>query len=216
MTDHDTQPGSTDHHDDDPIEAYCVRCKDMVEMEEPQAVWTRKGSPGTRGFCPICGTTVFRMGRTDAHQNLKQPRAIKVADGATSKRQSRPTKAIPATYINYADTDAVLAHQLADDLGNMGVHTWVPRAENGEIAWASGVNPALEDCTQMLVILSPAALQAAHVQEAWAFFRQHRKKIVVAQKADVEVPDDLRRAPRVSLADAYRSALRELVQALAE
>ncbi len=216
MIDKDILHDSAHAQDDEPNEAYCVRCKDKVEMEEPQPVWTRKGTPGTRGLCPICGTTVFRMGRTDAHQGLKKPRAIKVADGATAKRQSRPTKAVCATYVNYADADAVFAHRLSDDLGNMGVQTWVPYADNGEIAWAGGVNPALEDCTQMLVILSPAALDEARVQEAWQYFRQHRKKIVVAQTVAGAVPDDIRRAPRVSFTGAYPPALRELVQVLAE
>ncbi len=202
--------------DDDPLEAYCVKCKATVEMEDPQPVWTRKGAPGTRGFCPVCGTTVFRMGRTAAHQGLKRPRAVRVAEGATARRQGHPSRAVSATYVNYADADAVFAHTLADDLNNMGVHTWLPRAENGGIAWAGGIHPALEDCTQMLVILSAAAVDDGRVQKAWAYFRDKRKKIVVAHAAPVAVPDDLRRAPRVDLTGEYRPALRQLVQALAE
>ena len=68
----------------------------------------------------------------------------------------------------------------------------------------------------MVVVLSPDALTDEAVQEAWAFFRERRKPLVVAQTAAVDVPDDLRRASRVDFSGEYRPALRELVQALAE
>ncbi len=222
MTDFD----DTHDHDDedlDPVEAYCVRCRDTVEMEDPQPVWTRKGTPGTRGFCPVCGTTVFRMGRTDAHAALKKPSAVRVAvaDGEGKHPASRPARAVAATYIAHAAADAPFAHRLASDLNNMGIPTWLPRAENGDIAWAGGVHPALEDCRRLLVILSGALLDDAAARAAWTYFRAHRKPIVVAQVASAAVPDDLRRAPRVDFGGVgigadYRHALRALVQTLAE
>ena len=55
-----------EYHDEDdfePIEGYCVRCRESVEIEDPMPVWTRNGLPATRGECPICGGTVFRMGK---------------------------------------------------------------------------------------------------------------------------------------------------------
>ncbi len=209
-----------DLHDDDqdPIEAYCVRCRDKVEMEDPQPVWTRKGSPGTRGLCPLCGTVVFRMGRTDAHAALKKPGIVRaaVADGAGRQKPSRPVRAVAATYLAYADADAPFAHRLASDLNNLGVPTWLPHAENGDVAWASGVHPALEDCRQLLVILTPATAVDEAARDAWAYFRQQKKPISVALAAPMAVPDDLRRAPRVDFTGDYRRALRALVQSLAE
>ena len=205
-----------DDYDDDPIEAYCVRCRDTIEMEDPHAVWTRKGAPGTRGICPICGTTVFRMGRTDAHRALKKPGAVRVSEGAAQTRQALPTLAANATYIACADADAVFAHKLADDLNNMGIPAWVPRTGQEDVAWAGGVHPALNECTRLLVILSAAVLDDEPAATAWGYFRTQKKRIVVAQTAPVDVPDDLRRAPRVDFQADYRPALRQLVQALAE
>jgi hypothetical protein len=118
--------------------------------------------------------------------------------------------------VAYADPDAAFVHRLADDLGNMGVPTWLPRAIGENVAWAGGVHPALEDCTQILVILSPAALEDEHTLAAWSYFRDHRKRIVVAQRDSIAVPDDLRRAPRVDFRGEYRPALRQLVQVLGE
>ncbi|MEJ2758992.1 MAG: DUF5679 domain-containing protein, partial [Anaerolineales bacterium] len=42
-------------------------------MQDPKAEFTSSGAPGTRGTCPVCGTTMFRMGRTDAHEGLTPP-----------------------------------------------------------------------------------------------------------------------------------------------
>lgn len=55
------------------MEAYCVKCKEKREINEPQAVYTANGTPATRGLCPVCGTTLFRMGRTGAHDVLPAP-----------------------------------------------------------------------------------------------------------------------------------------------
>src|SRR5215831_16321251 len=91
--------------EDDPTEAFCVRCKHMVEMESPEPVWTSKGTPGTRGICPDCGTTVFRMGKTEAHDTLVRPAAVRVEGGVKIATSGGRKKAQPATYINYANAD---------------------------------------------------------------------------------------------------------------
>ncbi|RMF51118.1 MAG: type I DNA topoisomerase, partial [Anaerolineae bacterium] len=69
------------------MEAYCVKCKTKREIQSPQAVFTSTGTPGTRGTCPVCGTTLFRMGRTPAHEGLTppEPRPRK-----SRKRANRP------------------------------------------------------------------------------------------------------------------------------
>src|SRR5512143_3937851 len=55
------------------MEAYCVKCKTKREMVEPQAEYTASGTPGTRGKCPVCGTTMYKMGATPAHAGLPKP-----------------------------------------------------------------------------------------------------------------------------------------------
>ncbi len=55
------------------IEAYCVKCKAKRQMKDPQPVYTEGGRPGTRGKCPICGATMFRIGRTPAHATIPEP-----------------------------------------------------------------------------------------------------------------------------------------------
>jgi DNA topoisomerase-1 len=59
------------------LEAYCVKCKTKREMVDPKPEFTSNATPGTRGSCPVCGTTLFRMGRTPAHEGLTPPKKVK-------------------------------------------------------------------------------------------------------------------------------------------
>jgi DNA topoisomerase-1 len=52
------------------MQAYCLKCKAKREMQDPRPVFTANGSPATRGICPVCGTKMFKMGRTPAHEGL--------------------------------------------------------------------------------------------------------------------------------------------------
>ncbi len=77
----------------DPIQAYCVKCKTTRTMNDPQAVYTKTGTPGTRGVCPVCGTTLFRMGATEAHIGLPKPEPVAAAKPAkkAAKTASKTT-----------------------------------------------------------------------------------------------------------------------------
>ncbi len=55
------------------MEAYCVKCKQKREIKDPDATFTSSGTPATTGVCPVCGTRLFRMGRTEAHAGLTPP-----------------------------------------------------------------------------------------------------------------------------------------------
>jgi len=43
-------------------EAYCVKCKKKVEMQDGKESKTKKGTKIAKGKCPNCGITVCRMG----------------------------------------------------------------------------------------------------------------------------------------------------------
>ena len=55
------------------MEAYCMKCKTKREMLNPVADFNAKGSPVTIGTCPVCGTKLYKMGRTEAHEGLTPP-----------------------------------------------------------------------------------------------------------------------------------------------
>jgi len=58
------------------VMAYCVKCKEKREMKQPEAVYTANGTPGTSGTCPVCGTKMFKMGRTPAHEHVAPPEKV--------------------------------------------------------------------------------------------------------------------------------------------
>ena len=55
------------------MEAYCMKCKTKREIKDPVATYNAKSSPVTIGSCPVCGTKLYRMGKTPAHQGLTPP-----------------------------------------------------------------------------------------------------------------------------------------------
>lgn len=81
------------------IIGYCLKCKEKRPMQNPTPEWAANGSPGTRGKCPVCGGTIYKQGRTPAHENLPKPdlsaRAVTTkkttAKKATTAKGSRKT-----------------------------------------------------------------------------------------------------------------------------
>jgi DNA-directed RNA polymerase subunit RPC12/RpoP len=210
----------------DAFEAYCVRCREQVAVENPEPVWTSRGQPGTRGTCPNCASTVFRMGRTPAHDKLQAPPPVRVEDAPkliANRGRKRPQ---PATYINTGSVDTAVGEQLAKDLESAGVHTWFdPKNATEAIAWAGGVHPALRDCVQMVLVWSKTASESESVRVAWQFFKTARKPITLVLLDTTEIPDVLRRSPRFDFSQVgidqsknpkSKSVFRQLVQTLGE
>ena len=75
------------------MEAYCVKCKTKREMQDPRPVFTSKGMPATQGFCPVCGTKMFKMGRTSAHEGL-DPEENTVVSKAKAELAKKPKMVI--------------------------------------------------------------------------------------------------------------------------
>ncbi len=44
------------------VQAYCVKCKAKREMKDAAAITLKNGKPATKGKCPVCGTTIMRIG----------------------------------------------------------------------------------------------------------------------------------------------------------
>ena len=47
------------------IEAYCMKCKKKTRMLNPTEVTMKNGRLAVRGTCEVCGTTLYRIGRTE-------------------------------------------------------------------------------------------------------------------------------------------------------
>jgi DNA topoisomerase I len=75
------------------MQAYCMKCKDKRDIKDAQATFNAAGAPVTRGSCPVCGTAMYRTGRTEAHEGLpppeKKPRAKKAPAKKEGKRSGK-------------------------------------------------------------------------------------------------------------------------------
>ena len=72
------------------LQGYCLKCKEKRIIRNPSPEWAANGSPGTRGTCPVCGGTIYKQGRTAAHETLPKPA---VAPRATTKKAAPAKKA---------------------------------------------------------------------------------------------------------------------------
>ncbi len=63
------------------MEAYCVKCKTKREIEKNIATFNSRGVAMTQGVCPVCGTKIFRLGKTPAHEGLQLPKVIEKRKG---------------------------------------------------------------------------------------------------------------------------------------
>jgi hypothetical protein len=46
------------------MEAYCMKCRAKRQISNPQQITMKNGKPATQGKCPVCGTKVFRIGKS--------------------------------------------------------------------------------------------------------------------------------------------------------
>ncbi|MEM9954880.1 MAG: TIR domain-containing protein [Chloroflexota bacterium] len=204
----------TDEMDDIIIEGYCMSCRESVEIDEAQAVWTRKGQPATRGICSTCGGTVFRMGKTELHDEHERPEPIEI--GNDGDKRTAPKLTRDTVYLNYASADEALAQRLAEDLEKSGLAVWLHDGDS-DVNWSSGVHPALKECKHMVFVLSAKSLDTDDVSSSWSFFKDQRKPIVIAQVEAIDPPDKIRRSPRFNFDGTdYKTTMRQMVRQLAE
>jgi hypothetical protein len=46
------------------MEAYCLKCRTKREMQGAEQVTMKNGKPATKGKCPVCGTAMYRIGKS--------------------------------------------------------------------------------------------------------------------------------------------------------
>jgi DNA topoisomerase-1 len=90
------------------LTAYCVRCKTMRPLADADPVFLANGRAATRGRCPECGTTLTRIGATDAHAGLPKPEPTSTPKPAGARKQA-PTGPAPSE-VSASLTQAVQAY----------------------------------------------------------------------------------------------------------
>jgi Zn finger protein HypA/HybF involved in hydrogenase expression len=44
------------------VEAYCLKCRTKRDMKDEKSVTMKNGKPAVQGKCPVCGTTMYKIG----------------------------------------------------------------------------------------------------------------------------------------------------------
>ncbi|OQY21704.1 MAG: DNA topoisomerase I [Anaerolineaceae bacterium 4572_32.2] len=76
------------------MQAYCLKCKTKREVKDPKPVFTSNGTPATRGACSECGTKMFKMGRTPAHDGLDSAKHTFVSESKKAELAKKPKMVI--------------------------------------------------------------------------------------------------------------------------
>jgi len=74
------------------LEAYCFKCKEKREITQAQPGFTSRGAAMTTGVCAVCGTKLFRMGVTPAHEGLEKPAVVSSKPATKKAAGSRKQK----------------------------------------------------------------------------------------------------------------------------
>ena len=53
-----------------------MKCKEKREIQNPVAGFNTRATPVTTGTCGVCGTKLYRIGRTEAHEGLVPPEPV--------------------------------------------------------------------------------------------------------------------------------------------
>ena len=58
------------------MQGYCVKCRTKREMKNAKSVTTKNGRPATQGMCPVCGTKMYRIGKSGDRALLAMTKAV--------------------------------------------------------------------------------------------------------------------------------------------
>ena len=58
------------------MEAYCMKCKAKREMQAAEQITMKNGRPATQGKCPVCGTKMFKIGKSWSDSVLRKKARI--------------------------------------------------------------------------------------------------------------------------------------------
>lgn len=76
------------------MQAYCMKCKEKRDIQDALATFNASSAPVTRGTCPVCGTAMYRTGRTEAHEGLTPPEKQPRTQSKAKKAEKRSGKLV--------------------------------------------------------------------------------------------------------------------------
>ena len=174
----------------------------LEELEERHLVHTQG-----------CFTQTQRMGATarfieaEEEEFRNHPLAGKLT-------RSLP-KPIQLAFLSYAREDAEFVLRLAKDLRAGGAGVWIDQLDitPGQ-RWDRAVEDALAKCLELVVILSPAAVESTNVMDEVSLALEDGKTVVPVLHRQCKIPFRLRRLQYVDLSLNYKAGLDRLLETL--
>jgi hypothetical protein len=131
-------------------------------------------------------------------------------------KPTRPLQTlIQFAFLSYAREDAEFVLRLAKDLRAGGAGVWVDQLDiaPGQ-RWDRAVEDALAKCLQLVVILSPAAVESTNVMDEVSLALEDGKTVVPVLHRQCKIPFRLRRLQYVDLSLDYKAGHDRLLEAL--
>jgi TIR domain len=124
-------------------------------------------------------------------------------------------KPIQLVFLSYAREDAEFVLRLAKDLRAGGADVWMDQLDikPGE-RWDRAVDDALAKCPELLVILSPAAVESINVMDEVSLALEEGKTVLPVIHRNCKIPFRLRRLQYVDLTLNYKAGLGRLLETL--
>ncbi len=174
----------------------------LEELEERHLVHTQGAVTQTQRMGASAGVTKAEQAEFRNH-----PLAGKLT-------RSLP-KTIQLAFLSYARQDAQFVLGLAKDLRAGGAGVWIDQLDitPGQ-RWDRAVEDALAKCPELLVILSPAAVESTNVMDEVSLALEDGKTVVPVLHRQCKIPFRLRRLQYVDFSLNYKAGLDRLLETL--
>jgi len=116
-------------------------------------------------------------------------------------------------FISYSRADGEFARRLARDLRSANIDVWLDTLDIPPGAmWDQVVEAALQECTRMIVVLSPDAIASRPVMDEVSFALDENKTLLPVLYRPCDIPFRLRRIQFTDFTSGYVQGLSDLVR----
>lgn len=122
----------------------------------------------------------------------------------------------PSTaFVSYSREDLDFVLRLATDLKAKGAKIWMDDLElvPGQ-NWSSEIDAAIQGCSRMIVVLSPAASASKEVQSEFSLALENGKEVIPVLYCDCDVPYRLRPLQHADFRNDYDAGIQKLLTSL--
>jgi TIR domain len=157
-----------------------------------------------------------RKPRTGANAGYAEAERSEFRNHPSAGKLTPPLqKPIQFAFLSYAREDAEFVLRLAKDLRGGGAGVWMDQLDiaPGQ-RWDRAVEDALAKCLEVVVILSPAAVESTNVMDEVSLALEDGKTVLPVLHRQCKIPFRLRRLQYVDLSLNYSAGLDRLLEAL--